>query len=135
LRQTGTQAIPGTLGWSLEPAPAAYIPGVPPDEARRFIVEDGSSRLAITLAVARDTLGARDMPPAWILIQRGVCYPSAKGEVVSDARGSDENDLGCNDSNLWIVAIDARSGDRLFSLTGYDPTGTWAPNVGEYRAE
>ena len=58
----------------------------------------------MALASVRDTFEDELYGPAWVLLARGVCLRDAKGELVSDARGSDPNDLECTDATIWILA-------------------------------
>jgi hypothetical protein len=65
-----------------------------------------------------------------VLFARGVCLRNAKGELVSDARGNDPNNLECTDATIWVLAVDTTSGEPLLALTAYDETQTWGPTLG-----
>jgi hypothetical protein len=54
----------------------------------------------------------------------------SKGELVSDARGTDPNDLACTDATIWILAVDPATAAPLVALTAHDEDGTFAPAVG-----
>jgi len=128
LRQSVRQQIPGALGFELEPPPQDARPELTPREVRtRYPAEGGEVRVAF--ASVRDTLANRSIGPAWILFARGVCLRNAKGELVSDARGNDPNNLECTDATIWILAVDPASAEPLVALTGYDESGTWTAEV------
>ncbi|HET9672949.1 MAG TPA: hypothetical protein VFQ40_08905 [Actinomycetota bacterium] len=129
LRQRSAQAIPGALGYALEPPPAGSRPELSPEEARTRYPA-GGAEVAVSFASVRDTLEDRAIGPGWVLVARGVCLRNSKGELVSDARGTDPLDLECTDDTVWILAVDAETGDPLVALTGYDPDGTFRPDVG-----
>ncbi len=73
----------------------------------------------------RDRLAGRSIGPAWVLFARGVCLRDSKGELVSDARGNDPNNLECTDATIWILGVDPVTAEPLVALTAYDPLGTW----------
>jgi hypothetical protein len=128
LRQTTTQQIPGALGFELEPPPTDARPVLSPQEVRtRYPAEGGEVQVAF--ASVRDTLQGRSIGPAWILFARGVCLRNAKGELVSDARGNDPNNLACTDATIWILAVDPVTAEPLAALTGHDESGTWRAEV------
>jgi hypothetical protein len=128
LRQSMRQEIPGALGFELEPPPPDARPQLSPQDVRtRYPAEGGEVQVAF--ASVRDTLEGRSIGPAWILFARGVCLRSAKGELVSDARGNDPNDLECTDATIWILAVDPATAKPLVALTGYDESGTWTAEV------
>ena len=129
LRQRGVQTIPGALGYELEPAPAGFSPALSPAEARARWPADGGE-VSVALATIRDTFEGTPIGPAWVLFARGVCLRNAKGELVSDARGGDPNDLACTDDTIWVLAVDTTSGEPLVALTAYDETQTWGPTLG-----
>lgn len=128
LRQAADQAIPGALGFSLEPPPPAARPVLGPDDVEARYPADGG-QVEIAFASIRDTLEDRSIGPAWVLFARGVCLRNAKGELVSDARGTDPNDLECTDATIWVLAVDPTTAEPLVALTGYDEAGTWTPEV------
>ncbi len=127
LAQLSVQAIPGTIGMTLGP-PARTRTEVSPQQALQAMgaVPSGTS---VTLAGIADPLEGLDIGAAWVAIARGLCLRDSKGELVSDARGDDPNDLECTDATFQVIAIDATDGHLLLSTTGYDETLTWAPDV------
>lgn len=128
LRQSTRQRIPGALGFQLEPPPRDARPELTPQDVRtRYPAEGGEVRIAF--ASVRDTLESRSIGPAWVLFARGVCLRNSKGELVSDARGNDPNNLACTDATIWILAVDPVSAEPLVALTGYDESGTWTAEV------
>ena len=128
LRQRTEQPIPGALGFSLEPPPGGSRPELSPEEVEARYPTDGG-RVQVAFASVRDTLEGRSIGPGWVLFARGVCLRNAKGELVSDARGTDPNDLACTDATIWVLAVDPSTAEPLVALTGYDPAGTWGPDV------
>jgi hypothetical protein len=128
LRQATEQPIPGALGYSLEPPPEGVRPTLSPAEVGSRYPADGGE-VEIAFASIRDTLEGRSIGPGWVLFARGVCLRNAKGELVSDARGTDPNDLACTDATIWVLAVDATTAEPLLALTGYDEAGTWRPEV------
>lgn len=129
LRQSSPQTIPGALGFQLEPPPSDARPELTPREVRsRYPAQGGEVQVAF--ASVRDVLEGRSIGPAWILFARGVCLRNAKGELVSDARGNDPNNLACTDATIWILAVDPVTADPVLALTGYDAEGTWTPELG-----
>jgi hypothetical protein len=128
LRQASRQEIPGALGFELEPPPANARPELTPQEVRtRYPAQGGEVQVAF--ASIRDTLEDRSIGPGWVLFARGVCLRNAKGELVSDARGNDPNNLECTDATIWILEVDPTSAEPLVALTGYDESGTWTADV------
>lgn len=128
LRQSTRQSIPGALGFELDPPPADARPQLTPQEVRiRYPAEGGEVQVAF--ASVRDVFEGRSIGPAWVLFARGVCLRSAKGELVSDARGNDPNNLACTDATIWILAVDPVTAEPLVALTGYDEAGTWRADV------
>jgi hypothetical protein len=128
LRQTSTQAIPGTLGYTLMP-PGDVRPTLTPAEVQTRYPAEGAE-VAIALARIRDDFSGHSFGPGWVLFARGVCMRDSKGELVSDARGTDPNDLACTDSTIWILAVDPVTAAPLVALTAHDEDGTFAPAVG-----
>jgi hypothetical protein len=129
LRQSRRQQIPGALGFELEPPPRdARAELTPADVRARYPADGGEVRVAF--ASIRDTLEDRSIGPAWILFARGVCLRNAKGELVSDARGNDPNNLECTDATIWILGVDPVTAEPLVALTGYDESGTWTAEIG-----
>jgi hypothetical protein len=127
-RQSTRQQIPGALGFELEPPPGDARPELTPAEVRtRYPAEGGEVQVAF--ASVRDTFEGRSIGPAWILFAHGVCLRNAKGELVSDARGNDPNNLECTDATIWILAVDPVTAEPLVALTAYDESGTWTAEV------
>jgi hypothetical protein len=128
LRQSMRQEIPGALGFELEPPPVDARPQLTPQEVRtRYPAEGG--RVQVAFASVRDVFEGRSIGPAWVLFARGVCLRNAKGELVSDARGNDPNNLECTDATIWILAVDPVTAKPLVALTAYDESGTWRAEV------
>ena len=128
LRQATRQPIPGALGFELDPPPADARPELTPQEVRTRYPADGGE-VQVAFASVRDVFEDRSIGPGWVLFARGVCLRNAKGELVSDARGNDPNELACTDATIWILAVDPVSGDPLVALTGYDESGMWKAEV------
>jgi hypothetical protein len=128
LRQVTRQPIPGALGFELDPPPADARPELTPQEVRTRYPADGGE-VQVAFASVRDVFENRSIGPGWVLFARGVCLWNAKGELVSDARGNDPNELACTDATIWILAVDPVSGEPLVALTGYDESGTWRAEV------
>ena len=85
--------------------------------------------MEVAFASVRDVFEGRSIGPAWVLFARGVCLRNSKGELVSDARGNDPNNLACTDATIWILAVDPDTAEPLVALTGFDESGTFAPKV------
>ncbi len=131
MRQAAVQQVPGTLEYVLEPPPADFRPRLGPGQAAATVRGIDADEATVVLAMVRDTLrGGEPLGPAWVVIARGVCVRSAKGELVSDARGDDPNDLGCDRRSMLIVAVDPDTGERLRYVSAYDSSRTWEPAVG-----
>ena len=128
LRQSMTQQIPGALGFELEPPPPDARPQLTPQEVRTRYPADGGE-VQVAFALVHDVFEGRSIGPAWVLFARGVCLRNAKGELVSDARGNDPNDLECTDATIWILAVDPVTAKPLVALTAYDESGAFAPKV------
>ena len=128
LRQSMRQPIPGALGFELEPPPLDARPQLTPQQVRTRYPADGG-QVQVAFASVRDVFEGRSTGPAWVLFARGVCLRNAKGELVSDARGNDPNDLECTDATIWILAVDPVTAKPLVALTGYDESGTWTAEV------
>lgn len=128
LRQVARQEIPGALGYVLEPPPTEARPTLTPEEVQgRYPAEGGEVQVAF--ASIRDTLGGGSTGPGWVLFARGVCLRNSKGELVSDARGNDPVNLDCTDATIWILSVDPETAEPLLALTGFDESGTFAPQV------
>ncbi|HSL11768.1 MAG TPA: hypothetical protein VLA82_10690 [Actinomycetota bacterium] len=129
LRQRSSQPIPGTLSASLEP-PGEADPRLDPSAAIESAPLPDGADVEIALARVRDAIEGLDVGPAWVLVARGVCIREDKGELVSDARGDvPGDDLACTRSTFLLVAIDAATGASLLTITGYDETLAWRPDV------
>jgi hypothetical protein len=131
LRQRSSQAIPGTLSASLEP-PGDVEPRLDPVTAiARAPLPDGTE-IEVSLARVHDELEQVSVGPAWVLVARGVCIREDKGELVSDARGAVPGDgLECTRATFLLVALDASTGASLFTITGYDESLSWHPDVAD----
>jgi hypothetical protein len=129
LRLRSAQSIPGALGFVLEPPPDGTRAAMSPAEAQRRYPA-GDAEVDVGFGVVRDTLMDLSIGPGWVLVARGVCLRDSKGELVSDARGTDPLDLECTDATMWILAVDPETGEPLVALTGYDPEGTFHLDVG-----
>jgi hypothetical protein len=128
LRQVDEQAIPGALGFILEPPPADARPQLTPEDVETRYPADGGD-VEVAFASIRDTFAGRTFGPGWVLFARGVCLRNAKGELVSDARGDDPNNLACTDATVWILSVDPVNAEPLVALTGFDETGTFGPDL------
>ena len=130
LRQTARQEIPGALGFELAPPPEDARPTLTPqDVVERYPARGGDVQVAF--ASIRDTLGGDSVGPGWVLFARGVCLRNSKGELVSDARGDDPVNLECTDATIWILSVDPVTGEPLVALTGYDESGSFAPQTAD----
>lgn len=136
-RQTRTQIIPGTWEIVLQPLPAAYEPKISLERALQI----GAGRtprdqimksLAIVssnVAYVVDGKETRFGPtPSWVLVARGLCYASDKGELVSSSRrGANYTPRRCTLNNVAVLALDADTGEYVLSGEGYDPSAAWRP--------
>jgi hypothetical protein len=129
LRQRTVQAIPGTLGYALEPPPDDLKPDLSPDEVRARYPA-GTGEVQVALAPVRDVYEDQLIGSGWVLVARGVCLRNSKGELVSDARGGDPVDLDCTDETLWVLAVHPSTGDPLAAVVGFDAERAWTLNVG-----
>ena len=128
LRLRSGQDIPGALGFALAPPPVGSRPELSPEDVERRYPAQGAE-VEVGYASVIDTLDDRAIGPGWVLVARGVCLRNSKGELVSDARGNDPVDLECTDATVWILAVDAETGEPLVALTGYDPEGSFHLDV------
>jgi hypothetical protein len=129
LRQRSSQPIPGTLSASLEP-PGDDVPRLDPAAAIARAPLPAGADVDVALARVNDDLEDVSVGPAWVLVARGVCIREDKGELVSDARGAVPGDgLACTPATFLLVAVDASSGESLFTITGYDESLRWRPDV------
>jgi hypothetical protein len=132
LRLAREQLVPGTLDVFLEPAPPEYRPAVTPTAAYRSRASAHTSHdVSVSLAMVRQGLPqvgpVRRAGPAWIVVNHDVCYFASKGDLISPARASGGKRDGCTEKNLFIQVLDARTGDQLFTIGGFDTSGRWAP--------
>jgi fatty-acyl-CoA synthase len=75
-----------------------------------------------------DARGGGFGEPAWVVVTRGICIASFKGELVASSRHPETQGL-CTAKNLWLDVVDARTGERLQGLRGYDESEEWTPHV------
>ncbi len=133
LRQARAEEVPGTFGVMLHPPPAGFEPAVTPGQVyRAFVSRPPPGGVMETLAVVSSPYApSSDEVPAWVLIGRGVCDATSKGDVVSPGR-SDPTAEGvpCPNESLLIGVIDATTGTLLGAYRGYDLSGTWVPARG-----
>jgi hypothetical protein len=128
LRQRSSQPIPGTLTATLEP-PGDADPGLAPDAAVAEAPLPAGTDVDVAFARVEEGAGGLSVGPAWVAVARGVCIREDKGELVSDARGNDPNNLDCTRATFLLIALDASTGETLVTITGYDDTLTWTPDV------
>ncbi len=132
-RQARPQEVPGTLGVVLEPMPPGLDPSVTPRQAYRAVVRTKPpGGVMETLALVSSPYSrSADGVPAWVVIGRGVCDASSKGDVVSAGRSDPgAQGLPCTNHNLLMAVVDARTRKVLAVYRGYDPTGAWEPAAG-----
>jgi hypothetical protein len=132
-RQARAQEVPGTLGVTLMPPPDGFRPAVTPREAYRAVVRrPAPGGIVEALAVVSSPYARpSDVSPAWVIVGRGVCDASSKGDVVSVGRSDPEaGRLPCTDDNLLMAVVDARTGRLVAVYHAYDVTGTWKPARG-----
>ena len=133
LRLAHTQELPGTFGASVEPASRWFDPSITP--ARALAIVEGQAvpeRATEVLAgVPPETLRRSTGPttPAWIILTKGLCFASNKGDLVSSSRRDPSTVPRCSDRNMWVVMVDATTGRMIGSLGAYDATGSWSPAV------
>jgi hypothetical protein len=128
LRQVDEEEIPGALGFVLQPPPADARPELRPEDVKARYPTDGGE-VQVAFASIRDTFTGRTFGPGWVLFARGTCLRNTKGELVSDARGDDPNNLACTDSTVWILSVDPVTAEPLLALTGFDGSGTFGPDL------
>jgi hypothetical protein len=136
LRQSAQERVPGTLDMFLEAPPADFAPVLSPAAAfRERAAAHDRHPVTMTLAVVRQGFAEdgslRRTSPAWVVVSRDVCYFASKGDLISPARASDGRRDGCTLKNLFFQVLDARTGSQLFSVSGFDPSGRWAPARGD----
>jgi hypothetical protein len=123
LRQASIQTIPGTLGYALRPPPDGLDPRLTPDEVRRRFPA-GGGEVQVGLGSVLDTYEDRVLGSGWVLVARGVCLRNQKGELVSDARSAGAA-LDCTDATIWLLGVDATSGEPFVGLAGHDEQRSW----------
>jgi hypothetical protein len=122
--QVRSQAIPGTFGYTLEPAEGA--PRISPDRAYERLMGAGAERdVALTYAVVRIDGSGSALGPAWVYLTHDLCYFTAKGDLVSPGR-SGQGD-GCTPDNILVQVVDATTGRFVAAFTAYDVGGEWRP--------
>jgi hypothetical protein len=112
------------------PPPDGFRPAVTPGEAYRVVVRrPPPGGIVQALAVVSSPYARpSDTTPAWVIVGRGVCDASSKGDVVSVGRSDSEaRRLPCTDDNLLMAVVDARTGRLVGVYHGYDVTGVWKP--------
>ncbi len=131
LRQSRAQEVPGTLGVVLRPPPASFAPVVSPKEAYRSVVTTPPPGGVVeSLAVVASPYAEHDVT-AWVVIGRGICDASSKGDVVSPGRSDPTAEgLPCTNQNLLMAVVDARTGKDVAVYRGYDASGIWSPARG-----
>jgi hypothetical protein len=132
LRQAGEELVPGTLDVYLEPAPASFSPRLTPAAAYdERAAPHARHDVSMTLAFVRQGLpelgNVRRAGPAWVVVNHDVCYFTSKGDLISPARATGGRRDGCTQKNLFLQVLDAGTGDQLFTVGGFDPSGRWAP--------
>lgn len=133
LRQARTEEVPGTFGVTLTPPPAGFDPVVSPRQVyRTFVRRPPPGGVMETLAIVSSPYASSaDEVPAWVLIGRGVCDATSKGDVVSPGRSDPSGEgMSCPKESLLMGVIDATTGRLLGAYRGYDLSGTWAPAQG-----
>jgi hypothetical protein len=135
LRQSAGELVPGTLDVYLEPPPAGFSPRMTPNAAYGERAAPRETHdVSMTLALVRQGLpelgNVRRAGPAWVLVNHGVCYFTSKGDLISPARASGGRRDGCTPKNLFLQVLDAQTGDQLFTVGGFDPSGRWSPQRG-----
>ncbi len=133
LRQARAEEVPGSFGVMLHPPPLGFDPAVGPGQVyRAFVGRPPPGGVMETLAVVSSPYApSSDEVPAWVLIGRGVCDATSKGDVVSPGR-SDPTAEGvpCPNESLLIGVVDATTGKLLGAYRGYDLSGAWTPARG-----
>jgi hypothetical protein len=107
------------LSATLEP-PGDADPELTPDAAVERAPLPAGTDVDLAFAMVEDGAGGVSVGPAWVAVARGVCIREDKGELVSDARGNDPNNLECTRATFLLIALDASTGETLVTLTGYD---------------
>jgi hypothetical protein len=132
-RQGRAQEVPGTLGVTLMPPPDGFRPAVTPGEAYRAVVRRPPPGGVVQALAVVSSPYARpsDERPAWVIVGRGVCDATSKGDVVSVGRSDPETGrLPCTDDNLLMAVVDAQTARLVAVYHAYDVTGSWKPAQG-----
>ena len=124
LRQATVEAVPGTLGYELEPV-GDFRPEIAPDADYSALARRTDGAVMVTLATVHDIDYGTSWGPAWVFFARDVCYATSKGDLVSPTRSGNDP---CSDANMWVQVIDASSGASLGSFSAYDGSGRWLPD-------
>ena len=128
LRQASVQEIPGTLGYAVQPPPEGLDPSLTPSDVEDRFPADGGE-VQVALASVLDVYRNEVLGSGWVLVARGVCLRNQKGELVSDARGGG-GALRCTRDTIWLLGVDAESGEPFVGLAGHDAARTWTLDVG-----
>ena len=128
LRQASVQEIPGTLGYAVQPPPEDLVPALTPREVEERYPANGGD-VQVSLASVLDVYRDHVLGSGWVLVARGVCLRNQKGELVSDARGGGDA-LRCTDETIWLLGVDASTGEPFVGLAGHDAARTWTLDVG-----
>jgi hypothetical protein len=124
LRQATVEAVPGTLGYQLEPV-GDFRPEIAPDADYAALTERTDGRVMVTLATVHDIDYGTRWGPAWVFFARDMCFATSKGDLVSPGRSGNDP---CSDANMWVQVIDANSGASLGSFSAYDGSERWTPS-------
>jgi hypothetical protein len=125
LRQSRTQTVPGALDETLLPV-GDFVASTSPEHVYRHLLgADTAKDVSVTLARVQSTALSQTSPPAWVFVTRQLCLFTSKGDLVSDARSG--NGDNCTAKNLYVQAVDARTGNLLFSFAGFDADRGWLP--------
>ncbi len=130
-RQARQQEVPGTLGVMLVPPPSGFDPAVTPERAYAVVVTTPPPGGVVESLAVVSSLYAKDDVTGWVIIGRGICDASSKGDVVSPGRADPTaSGLPCTNSDLLMAVVDARTGLDVAVYRGYDVTGAWQPARG-----
>jgi hypothetical protein len=134
VRQSRVQEVPGTFGLTLRPPPADFDPAISPIQAVQIASQGRKvpGPVYVTLAsVPGMYTGAAVDRPMWLVVERNLCYPSQKGELVSSSRRAPKDRASnCSPRNLWIQVLNPLTGVRLSVESGFDSTANWIPATG-----
>jgi hypothetical protein len=124
LRQATVEAVPGTLGYQLEPV-GDFRPQIAPDADYAALTRRTDGPVMVTLATVHDIDYGTRWGPAWVFFARDMCFATSKGDLVSPTRSGNDP---CSDANMWVQVIDANDGASLGSFSAYDGSERWAPS-------